>query len=113
MFLCFAKSSVASPVLTCIYIFEHYSFGLLFSIFSSMTIIVSLSASLIGILDEDSLKLYTLIWRRTMACQMEASRTELVGYCLHFYLLFITPFFGMAGHYVHFYEAILSPVMFF
>ena len=46
-----------------------------------MTIIVSLSASLIGILDEDSLKLYTLIWRRTMACQMEASRTELVGYC--------------------------------
>ncbi|EMS48897.1 DNA topoisomerase 1 [Triticum urartu] len=44
----------------------------------SMTIMVSLSASLIGILDEDSLKLYTLIWRRTMACQMEASRTELI-----------------------------------
>uniref|UniRef100_M8AWA1 DNA topoisomerase n=1 Tax=Aegilops tauschii TaxID=37682 RepID=M8AWA1_AEGTA len=37
-----------------------------------------LSASLIGVLDEDSLKLYTLIWRRTMACQMEASRTELI-----------------------------------
>ncbi|XP_044464969.1 DNA topoisomerase 1-like isoform X4 [Mangifera indica] len=31
----------------------------------------SLKAMLTGILDEDSLKLYTLIWSRTMACQME------------------------------------------
>ncbi|XP_044464967.1 DNA topoisomerase 1-like isoform X2 [Mangifera indica] len=30
-----------------------------------------LPAMLTGILDEDSLKLYTLIWSRTMACQME------------------------------------------
>ncbi|PWZ18162.1 DNA topoisomerase 1 [Zea mays] len=37
-------------------------------------------SSLVGILDDDSLKLYTLIWKRTMACQMEASRTEMVGY---------------------------------
>uniref|UniRef100_A0A453RBH7 DNA topoisomerase n=1 Tax=Aegilops tauschii subsp. strangulata TaxID=200361 RepID=A0A453RBH7_AEGTS len=42
------------------------------------TSIRRLPSSLIGILDEDSLKLYTLIWRRTMACQMEASRTELI-----------------------------------
>ncbi|XP_073015179.1 uncharacterized protein [Primulina eburnea] len=27
--------------------------------------------SMLGLLDEDSLKLYTLIWSRTMACQME------------------------------------------
>ncbi|KAJ0986793.1 hypothetical protein J5N97_005149 [Dioscorea zingiberensis] len=30
-----------------------------------------LPSSLIGVLDDDSLKLYTLIWARTMACQME------------------------------------------
>ncbi|XP_010548523.1 PREDICTED: uncharacterized protein LOC104819919 [Tarenaya hassleriana] len=30
-----------------------------------------LPSKLVGILDEDSLKLYTLIWSRTMACQME------------------------------------------
>lgn len=41
---------------------------------------IYLVASLVGILDDDSLKLYTLIWKRTMACQMEASRTEMVGY---------------------------------
>ncbi|AQK83747.1 DNA topoisomerase type IA core [Zea mays] len=35
-------------------------------------------SSLVGILDDDSLKLYTLIWKRTMACQMEASRTEMI-----------------------------------
>ncbi|GJR43387.1 DNA topoisomerase, type IA [Tanacetum coccineum] len=29
-----------------------------------------------GILDEDSLKLYTLIWSRSIACQMEPSVTE-------------------------------------
>jgi reverse gyrase len=41
---------------------------------------------LVGILDDDSLKLYTLIWKRTMACQMEASRTEMVGYsCASFF----------------------------
>ncbi|XP_010227764.2 uncharacterized protein LOC100832827 [Brachypodium distachyon] len=42
------------------------------------TSIRRLPSSLVGILDEDSLKLYALIWRRTMACQMEASRTELI-----------------------------------
>uniref|UniRef100_A0ACD5YR26 Uncharacterized protein n=2 Tax=Avena sativa TaxID=4498 RepID=A0ACD5YR26_AVESA len=42
------------------------------------TSIRRLPSSLIGILDEDCLKLYTLIWRRTMACQMEASTTELI-----------------------------------
>ncbi|CAM0914163.1 unnamed protein product [Alopecurus aequalis] len=42
------------------------------------TSIRRLPSSLVGILSEDCLKLYTLIWRRTMACQMEASRTELI-----------------------------------
>ncbi|XP_047075908.1 DNA topoisomerase 1-like [Lolium rigidum] len=42
------------------------------------TSIRRLPSSLVGILDEDCLKLYTLIWRRTMACQMDASRTELI-----------------------------------
>uniref|UniRef100_A0ACD5ZA42 Uncharacterized protein n=1 Tax=Avena sativa TaxID=4498 RepID=A0ACD5ZA42_AVESA len=42
------------------------------------TSIRRLPSSLIGILDEDCLKLYTLIWRRTMACQMEASTIELI-----------------------------------
>lgn len=31
-----------------------------------------------GILDEDSLKLYTLIWSRTVACQMEPAIIEQV-----------------------------------
>ncbi|XP_078437753.1 DNA topoisomerase, type IA, core [Wolffia australiana] len=42
------------------------------------TSIRRLPSSLVGIIDEDSLKLYTLIWRRTMACQMEASTNELI-----------------------------------
>ncbi|XP_057769931.1 uncharacterized protein LOC130989828 isoform X3 [Salvia miltiorrhiza] len=33
-------------------------------------------SSLAGVLDEDSLKLYTLIWCRTMACQMEPAIIE-------------------------------------
>ncbi|XP_058070721.1 uncharacterized protein LOC131219541 isoform X2 [Magnolia sinica] len=37
-----------------------------------------LPSSLVGILDEDSLKLYTLIWSRTMACQMEAATVDKV-----------------------------------
>ncbi|XP_075490325.1 uncharacterized protein LOC142528921 isoform X3 [Primulina tabacum] len=32
--------------------------------------------SMLGLLDEDSLKLYTLIWSRTMACQMEPAIIE-------------------------------------
>lgn len=32
--------------------------------------------SVLGLLDEDSLKLYTLIWSRTMACQMEPAIIE-------------------------------------
>ncbi|XP_039014290.1 DNA topoisomerase 1-like isoform X2 [Hibiscus syriacus] len=35
-----------------------------------------LPSMLAGALDEDSLKLYTLIWSRTMACQMEPAITE-------------------------------------
>uniref|UniRef100_A0A803MF28 DNA topoisomerase n=1 Tax=Chenopodium quinoa TaxID=63459 RepID=A0A803MF28_CHEQI len=35
-----------------------------------------LPSMLVGALDEDSLKLYTLIWARTMACQMEAARVD-------------------------------------
>ncbi|KNA24713.1 hypothetical protein SOVF_013350, partial [Spinacia oleracea] len=35
-----------------------------------------LPSMLAGALDEDSLKLYTLIWARTMACQMEAARAD-------------------------------------
>ncbi|TVU11639.1 hypothetical protein EJB05_45236 [Eragrostis curvula] len=42
------------------------------------TSIRRLPSSLMGILDDDSLKLYTLIWKRTMACQMESSRTEMI-----------------------------------
>ncbi|KAL2896801.1 DNA topoisomerase 1 [Bienertia sinuspersici] len=37
-----------------------------------------LPSMLTGALDEDSLKLYTLIWARTMACQMEAARIDQV-----------------------------------
>ncbi|GAB2286407.1 hypothetical protein Dimus_020817 [Dionaea muscipula] len=35
-----------------------------------------LPSTLVGTLDEDSLKLYTLIWSRTMACQMESAKIE-------------------------------------
>ncbi|XP_020536598.1 DNA topoisomerase 1 isoform X2 [Jatropha curcas] len=35
-----------------------------------------LPSMLVNVLDEDSLKLYTLIWSRTVACQMEPSTTE-------------------------------------
>ncbi|KAG8367113.1 hypothetical protein BUALT_Bualt16G0038800 [Buddleja alternifolia] len=35
-----------------------------------------LPSKLVGALDEDSLKLYTLIWSRTMACQMEPAIIE-------------------------------------
>lgn len=35
-------------------------------------------AMLAGVLDEDSLKLYTLIWSRTMACQMEPATIDQV-----------------------------------
>ncbi|KAL5224359.1 hypothetical protein ABZP36_010998 [Zizania latifolia] len=42
------------------------------------TSIRRLPSSLVGTLDDDSLKLYALIWKRTMACQMEASRTEMI-----------------------------------
>lgn len=41
-------------------------------------------AMLRGILDEDSLKLYTLIWCRTVACQMKPEISKQVGsltYC--------------------------------
>ncbi|KAK9051495.1 hypothetical protein SSX86_028122 [Deinandra increscens subsp. villosa] len=40
------------------------------------TDIKRLPSMLSGILDEDSLKLYTLIWARAMSCQMEPSVTE-------------------------------------
>ncbi|KAK2983113.1 hypothetical protein RJ640_027160, partial [Escallonia rubra] len=33
-------------------------------------------SKLVGILDEDSLKLYTLIWSRTVACQMEVATID-------------------------------------
>jgi hypothetical protein len=47
-----------------------------------------------------------------MACQMEASRTELVGHCLtSFYLLFIIPY-SVGCYYHYLYEAILSTVFF-
>nr|POE99849.1 dna topoisomerase 1 [Quercus suber] len=35
-----------------------------------------LPSTLIGVLDEDSMKLYTLIWSRTVACQMEPAIIE-------------------------------------
>lgn len=37
-----------------------------------------LPSMLVGVLDEDSLKLYTLIWSRTVACQMEPVTIEQV-----------------------------------
>ncbi|XP_017698131.1 DNA topoisomerase 1 isoform X2 [Phoenix dactylifera] len=37
-----------------------------------------LPSTLEGILDDDSLKLYTLIWTRTMACQMEPATTNMI-----------------------------------
>lgn len=40
------------------------------------TDILRVPSSLAGVLDEDSLKLYTLIWCRTMACQMEPAIIE-------------------------------------
>ncbi|KAA8528204.1 hypothetical protein F0562_035545 [Nyssa sinensis] len=40
------------------------------------TNIQRLPSMLVGILDEDSLKLYTLIWARTMACQMEPATID-------------------------------------
>ncbi|GAB2221728.1 hypothetical protein Drorol1_Dr00012914 [Drosera rotundifolia] len=35
-----------------------------------------LPSTLVGTLDEDSLRLYTLIWTRTMACQMESEKFD-------------------------------------
>ncbi|KAL6008102.1 hypothetical protein ACLOJK_033608 [Asimina triloba] len=40
-----------------------------------------LPSTLVGILDEDSLKLYTLIWSRTMASQMEPATVDKVYEC--------------------------------
>lgn len=37
-----------------------------------------LPSTLVGILDDDSLKLYSLIWTRTMACQMEPVTTDMI-----------------------------------
>ncbi|XP_072991034.1 uncharacterized protein [Typha latifolia] len=37
-----------------------------------------LPSTLVGILDDDCLKLYTLIWTRTMACQMEPTRSDMI-----------------------------------
>lgn len=37
-----------------------------------------LSAMLAGVLDEESLKLYTLIWSRTVSCQMKPAIFEKV-----------------------------------
>ncbi|KAG1327470.1 DNA topoisomerase 1 [Cocos nucifera] len=37
-----------------------------------------LPSTLVGILDDDSLKLYALIWTRTMACQMEPATTDMI-----------------------------------
>ncbi|KAG9150828.1 hypothetical protein Leryth_002976 [Lithospermum erythrorhizon] len=37
-----------------------------------------LPSTLVTVLDEDSLKLYTLIWSRTMACQMESATIDLI-----------------------------------
>uniref|UniRef100_A0A1D1XXJ9 DNA topoisomerase n=1 Tax=Anthurium amnicola TaxID=1678845 RepID=A0A1D1XXJ9_9ARAE len=42
------------------------------------TSIHRLPSSLVGVIDEDSLMLYALIWVRTVACQMETSTTDLV-----------------------------------
>ncbi|KAG6497760.1 hypothetical protein ZIOFF_045666 [Zingiber officinale] len=42
------------------------------------TSIRRLPSSLVGILDDDSLKLYTLIWSQSMACQMEAASIETI-----------------------------------
>lgn len=45
----------------------------------AMLYIFLMPASLVGILDDDSLKLYTLIWSQSMACQMEAANIKTVN----------------------------------
>ncbi|KAK8967863.1 hypothetical protein KSP40_PGU003627 [Platanthera guangdongensis] len=42
------------------------------------TSIRRLPSTVAGILDEDSLKLYTLIWTKTMACQMEPALIDMI-----------------------------------
>lgn len=49
-----------------------------------------------GILDEDSLKLYTLIWCRTVACQMEPATFKQVG--ILFFLTIIRTSNLTSGH---------------
>jgi len=44
----------------------------------TILLLVDLSAMLAGVLDEESLKLYTLIWSRTVSCQMEQAVLEKV-----------------------------------
>jgi len=44
----------------------------------TILLLVDLSAMLAGVLDEESLKLYTLIWSRTVSCQMEPANLEKV-----------------------------------
>lgn len=45
----------------------------------AMLYIFLMPASLVGILDDDSLKLYTLIWSQSMACQMKAASIKTVN----------------------------------
>lgn len=45
----------------------------------AMFYILLMPASLVGILDDDSLKLYTLIWSQSMASQMEPASIETVN----------------------------------
>lgn len=62
--------------------FELYCRYFISSVKSHCQLTTELSlmpAMLVGALDEDSLKLYTLIWSRSMACQMEPSILEQVG----------------------------------
>lgn len=51
-----------------------------------------LSATLAGVLDEESLKLYTLIWTRTVSCQMEPAILEKVR-IQNFHIFFTSCFF--------------------
>ncbi|BAS78642.1 Os02g0474300 [Oryza sativa Japonica Group] len=76
----------------CLISAAYLGLGISFCLLIYSSVVIYLAASLVSTLDDDSLKLYALIWKRTMACQMEASRAEMVSYSFasFFVLLFFT-----------------------
>jgi hypothetical protein len=62
----------------CLISAAYLGLGISFCLLIYSSVVIYLAASLVSTLDDDSLKLYALIWKRTMACQMEASRAEMI-----------------------------------